>query len=435
MAFPIFEGGYFSITNMSFSPKVAIPGEKVNFSITIKNTSGVKVSSCYIRYEITYPTIYDTYPALDNSAYLHGKPDYQMASNSWAANSSKTFTGSFVYSASDMDVSEYVLPRVYFQLSIVTSSTFSDGGNHDYAYYPVAGTTLTSQGLFTVLNKRDNPSLVFDAVRYPDNEAQALAADIKLNCDVEDDVFLAHGYTASLYRRVDESGNVDEPATLACTLEQMLAGVADDPTVITDEYSNGNDWLLTLIVSNGHETASAVVSVAKDFANLHLSGARTGGACFGGFSTSTDGDPKLESYYPAHLYSSANVDGDFTYKNMRQGYFAGDSITILANQVMPGYVSSSTTSVWFTVSLGQPIYASNISMSGTVILRGISGYLNSASAGVKVGASGYTFGLVQWVKKTGQITIRITKSSAFSNVTNNTPVMVASDGTFKITFT
>lgn len=53
---------------------------------------------------------------------------------------------------------------------------------------------------------------------------------------------------------------------------------------------------------------SAAIYVGNVFTNMHLAGVPTGGVCFGGFSRSTLNNPKLESYYPAHLYGGiANI--------------------------------------------------------------------------------------------------------------------------------
>ena len=65
MAFPASDSGYFTITALSFSPRVIAVGESVSFSITIQNTSGKSVSSCYI-------TLSGTYPIVLNGSALYG---------------------------------------------------------------------------------------------------------------------------------------------------------------------------------------------------------------------------------------------------------------------------------------------------------------------------------------------------------------------------
>lgn len=114
----------------------------------------------------------------------------------------------------------------------------------------------------------------------------------------------SHGYSAKLYRSAAHSPatSSDTVTTLNATIAQMLSGITDSTSAITTTFSNGSDWSFLLVVTNGYETRSASASIPRAFANLHLSGCSTGGACFGGFSKSAEGAPMLESYYPAYLY-------------------------------------------------------------------------------------------------------------------------------------
>lgn len=120
-------------------------------------------------------------------------------------------------------------------------------------------------------------------------------------------------------------------------------------------------------------------------------------------------------------------------------YKPGDVIEI-GNAGVPGlyvangYITSSTKSVFVTIAVPKRldnISTSNVSVNNlNVELRGISGYLNSASGYIEyVGKSGYT--ITAWKSSNNTITIRLQKSSAFTNVTNNTPAVLA--GYFKLT--
>ena len=46
MALPTADKGYFTVTALSFTPSVAAMGETVQFSVTIKNSSGKAISEC-----------------------------------------------------------------------------------------------------------------------------------------------------------------------------------------------------------------------------------------------------------------------------------------------------------------------------------------------------------------------------------------------------
>lgn len=61
---------------------------------------------------------------------------------------------------------------------------------------------------------------------------------------------------------------------------------------------------------NEYETGTTVTAtVPVVFANFHLAGCKTGGASFGGFSTSTEGNPLFECRYPAYFYGGIAEGG------------------------------------------------------------------------------------------------------------------------------
>lgn len=101
--------------------------------------------------------------------------------------------------------------------------------------------------------------------------------------------------------------------------------------------------------------------------------------------------------------------------------------------VMPGYITSSTASLFIT--LYTPKRLDNITSIAVnnleIEARGISGYLNSQSGFIEyVGDNNYT--ITTGISGDNAITIIITKSSAFTNTTNNTPVVLS--GYVKLTF-
>ena len=58
------------------------------------------------------------------------------------------------------------------------------------------------------------------------------------------------------------------------------------------------------------ETASVTFLIGNVFTNVHLAGVSTGGVCFGGYSSATEGTPKFECYYPAYLKGGITQIGD-----------------------------------------------------------------------------------------------------------------------------
>ena len=308
MAFPTSDSGYFTITALSFSPRVIAVGESVSFSITIQNTSGKSVSSCYITLSGTYPsTNASNGTGYVSDVYLHGGPSFAMSSISWGSNVSKTFTGTFPFLPGyyAVDGSDYLfsVSAAKLHLSIVTNATFANGTN-----YENFGNLRGKDGEYlAILSKRDNPRLSFVVERTPNDESASVKTSIRLTSDVSASVFTGHGYTAKLYRSSAHSPATasDTVTTLNATIAQMLTGIADSTSAITTTFSNGSDWSFLLVVSNGYETRSATANIPRAFANVHMSGCRTGGVAFGKFSGATENNPLFECAYPIVLNGSA----------------------------------------------------------------------------------------------------------------------------------
>lgn len=118
-------------------------------------------------------------------------------------------------------------------------------------------------------------------------------------------------------------------------------------------------------------------------------------------------------------------------------YNTGDVIelggaTASTEYVLLGFITSGTTSLFLTIITPKRLdNISSISVNNLQVeARGISGYLNSQSGFIEyVGLSGYT--ITADKVSPNAITLRITKSSAFTNVTNNTPIEL--NGYFKLT--
>lgn len=385
MALPTAEKSYFTVTALSFTPTVAAMGETVSFSVTIQNSSGKAISSCYIRMTGSYPST--DAPSgvgqISGSVYLHGGPSFAMASISWANGSSKTFTGSFTWTKGfyALDDSSYVLSptSANILLEIVTGTDFSDGTNYDN-FYKLCG---DSGEYLTILSKRDNPGVTLDMWRTPDDESSSVATVIKLTSDVTSSVFQTRGYSAKLYYSSTNNPPTtsDSTATLNATITEMLTGISGSTSAVTATFANGSDWYFMLVVSNGYESNSAVCSIPRAFANLHLSGCTTGGACFGGFSTSTKNNPKLESYYPAYLYGGIAKVGGSSDLLPSLGVQTGSSA---AQSVASS--GSATVSVTFPKPYSAPpVVAANVASTST------SYYLGRSNVVIQsVDATGFT---------------------------------------------
>ena len=114
-------------------------------------------------------------------------------------------------------------------------------------------------------------------------------------------------------------------------------------------------------------------------------------------------------------------------------YYDGDSFVSSTHLVTQGLVTSSTTALVFSIYL--PKMLKNIKEvicnSLSLELRGISGYLNNESGYQEyVGRSGYT--ITTHIVTDNMVTIFITKSTAWTNTTNNTPIVAK--GVIDLTF-
>ena len=355
MAYPVSNKGYFEVTALAFTPSVAAMGETVEYSVTIKNVSGKTIPACYINAVGKYPSTDAPGGAgsVRGSVYLHGGPSFALASIAWASGASKTFTGSFQWTVGSyaLDDSSYVLdPAITnISLSIVTDADFADGTNFDN----IPGLCGSAGEYLTLLSKRDNPRVTLDIWREPDDEAVTVAATIRITSDVEDSVFLQRGYTAQLYYSDAHNPPTtgDSVAVLNATIADMLGGIVGSTEAVGTTFSNGANWYFTLVISNGHETSSAMTSIPRAFANVHLSGQRTGGVAFGKFSAATADNPIFECMYPAYFYGGIAQIGS----GEANPLFAvpGETLVVSSNAILPGFASGGKKDIYISVPIGK----------------------------------------------------------------------------------
>lgn len=118
--------------------------------------------------------------------------------------------------------------------------------------------------------------------------------------------------TSAMFCRLyyEENGTATTSSSyidLTPSISALLAGVTDDASLVTQTFSNGSNWSFLLVFGDDYETASAPASIALAFANVHMSGASTGGVAFGRFSSSSEGNPKFECAYPATFESGLDM--------------------------------------------------------------------------------------------------------------------------------
>ena len=133
------------------------------------------------------------------------------------------------------------------------------------------------------------------------------------------------------------------------------------------------------------------------------------------------------------ILGEGNIDDRF---NSGLYFQPGDTFECDYDVILSGYVTSGATSV--RVAFPSPKRLDNITsitcQSFKCEARGLKGYLNSESGSIEyVGRSGYTISINK--SNNNVINFLISKSSAWTNVDNNTPVVfVAGADSIKLTF-
>lgn len=93
-----------------------------------------------------------------------------------------------------------------------------------------------------------------------------------------------------------------------------------------------------------------------------------GGVAMGQAPTiSQIGEAAFECGYPAY------------FQGIRYGYYAGDTITIDSNNLIAGFITSSSSEMKFSLFIGQPIYAQSVQLSGNMVVRSDGGYIKNYS--------------------------------------------------------
>jgi len=117
-------------------------------------------------------------------------------------------------------------------------------------------------------------------------------------------------------------------------------------------------------------------------------------------------------------------------------YQKGDSFINQTAFHVNGNVTSSTKNLLFSIILPKKLKSDITAItvnSMRITVRTVSGqYLNGQSNGISLGTAGITFNAYK--STDNMITIFVTSETAFTNVSNNTPVAITVSGNTKISF-
>lgn len=292
----------------------------------------------------------------------------------------------------------------------------------------------------------------FDVYRVTEANAEAIdgtyiRASVDLSCSslVIDDEEKNSLRFHILYRKIaDTPGEwteTDEIAGFALKMDVLFllkkdgspvggGGVDADGNDLPFNEMLGYEFQLVANDLYGESTAQTAIPSAQQFQDIDET---TGNMGFGGNAP----EATEESAY--RFYKQTDFPAGIQVEQQRYGWHAGDAIEFAGDMAIAGYLTGGTKDCHALLFLGQPIFAAGAGLSGSAVLRGIKGYLDNMSyaTGVAAGTDGYTFTAQIMNAKAGIIRLSISKTSAFANATNNTPIVIngAGNGSLFLTFT
>ena len=306
-----------SISNVVASAAVWAPGEQGSISFKFKNGGKTKIIDLMLFIELHVSDFTGTASSSNIVIAKVVGPEFGGAERvNLAAGKSKTYSASFTIPETAAHYFGENTGKRAVPIYINYTATDSDGG---------FGTEFELEGL-KVINHRFNPN-IDEMELFRATKKKVDGVDVTSRNDEGENVLTtlkfgvnSGGYdyknylTAKIYRAEGEQITpADDPNPITiptANLDQLLSGVTESPNVITDSYDKAKDWDFLLAFGDQYEMFYGRFNLAMAFANMHLSGRKKGGVCFGGFSTSTDTKPKLESYFPAYFKSGISQLGE-----------------------------------------------------------------------------------------------------------------------------
>lgn len=265
-----------TISNFSVTPSIVAPGESMHVEFTIKVTASDDVNGLHI------------YGGNASGYMVYMDDDWTLAAG-------KTKTVSI----------DKALPK---ELKYISQNIGDNRTLVDPKWAVVLGgygSRYEIDDPVTYLNMRYLPTIAEFSMERASNgiandEGENLLTSLRLS--------IADGADASDMRLKLYYAQDSVPTTASACIDlsdhipALLSGAANSASLIPDSFSNGSDWNFMLVFGDDYETTAARFSISRSFANVHMSGCKTGGICFGGFSSAAEGEPKLESYYPIYPY-------------------------------------------------------------------------------------------------------------------------------------
>ena len=301
-----------TLNTLSITPRYFTKGDTVTVTMTVKNNSS--------RY--TVDTLQPELILTENIGTLNrvrvvdwGGLNVSLGAGKTATYSVSGICRDFVYAnhSTVTEAIEYMnsngvrclgSDNMYFDVS----AWFSNGdGDAAEAMYSALTTKLGGQ--IGLLNRHLPGSLVRanlqrcaqSGTQYvPDDEGTYIRSDIAFT--------LGSGFNGSnvTTKQIVVTGDAGTSKTItisAAQLNNMISSTGYTETgaggLIPGAYSNGENLSFRFRIGDAYETMTFTATVARAFANVHMSGCATGGGAFGKFSSSALNHPLFECEYPA----------------------------------------------------------------------------------------------------------------------------------------
>lgn len=289
-------GAGVTISNVSVSPSYATFGETMTVSFKVTNTSGEKILKLQTSM-VLQKKDFDGVSGSGSSMVIDGST---AGSDGYAVNlaNGAALTLNYVFSPNAPMQASFIEwqaenPGVHAVPLYLNVSALYKGDVREYTRVNV---TMLADRRYTL--RIDGFEVARCLNGIANDEGENILTDLKITLD---EGWGADKATMMLYYAegdaVDENGDMLD---LTALIPQAQIGLTASDA-IAQRFANGSDWALLLVLSNGLESVSARTTLARAFANVHLSGASTGGVALGKFSAAEEGKPLFECAYPARM--------------------------------------------------------------------------------------------------------------------------------------
>lgn len=313
------------------------------------------------------------------------------------------------------------------------------------------GATITSYKITNGSTTKNSSSATFEATETP--TFTFLATDSRGNTVSKTVTMPMVEYiklTCGLSADMTVDGVIN--ATISGKCYNGSFGAASNKIAVQYRYkiSSGNygDWMDAVATFNNGDYNASVAISGLDYRSKYLIQARI----IDTISNQTSVEKTLSCIpvfdwseedfnfnVPVTVNGDTALNGNLTVNGNKLFYEAGDTITFPdLSVVWNAFVTTATKELYLYIPLDKPVLAKGFTPSGTVMCRGVNGYINGtvwqASTAMDLSKiSSYTE-VVYQISPSGLL-IRLMNASAIVNATNNTPVAAIPYGTVTITFT